>query len=117
LSQVQEKIKDFGFTQLQGRRYDPHQVIYIRRLMSKHVPYEHEQVEGFDKLENLEVCVDTEAILQPTQTQQVEKTLQQSQVHQASHKLIIKVPRISVSIREAVQRPFASVTNNLPQRR
>ena len=40
--------------------------------MNKHAPYEHEQVEGFDKMENLEVCVDMEAILQPMQKQQVE---------------------------------------------
>jgi hypothetical protein len=43
--------------------------------MKKQAPYENEQVEGFDKLENLEVCVDMETILQPTQTQQVEATI------------------------------------------
>jgi hypothetical protein len=96
LSQVQAKLKEFGFAQLQGRRYDPHQIISKRRQMNKHAPYEHEQVEGFDKLENLEVCVDMEAILQPIQTQQVEATLQQSQTQQAPQKLIIKVPKISV---------------------
>jgi hypothetical protein len=96
LSQIQAKLKEFGFAQLQGRRYDPHQIISKRRLMNKHAPYEHEQVEGFDKLENLEVCVDMEAILQPTQTQQVEATLQQSQTQQASQKLIVKVPKMSV---------------------
>jgi HPt (histidine-containing phosphotransfer) domain-containing protein len=52
--------------------------------MNKHAPYEHKQVEGFDKLANLEVCVDMEA------------TLQQIQTQQAPHKLIIKVPKISV---------------------
>lgn len=31
--------------------------------MNKQAPYEHEQVEGFNKLANLEVCVDMEAIL------------------------------------------------------
>jgi hypothetical protein len=75
LSQFQEKIKEFGFSQLQGRRYDPHQIISNRRLMKKHAPYEHEHVEGFEKLENLELCVDMETILQPIQTQQVEATL------------------------------------------
>jgi hypothetical protein len=77
-------------------------------LTKKQSPYEHEQVEGFDKLENLEVCVDMEAIFQPTQTQQVEATLQQtqtqqveatlqpSQTQQDSHKLIVKVPKMSV---------------------
>ena len=63
--------------------------------MKKHSPYEHEHVGGFDKLENLEFCVDMEAILQPTQTQQVEATLQQSQTQQASQKLIFKVPKMS----------------------
>ena len=42
--------------------------------MNKHAPYEHEYVEGFDKLENLETCADMEAILQPAQTQQVGPT-------------------------------------------
>jgi hypothetical protein len=71
LSQIQAKLKEFGFSQLQGRRYDPHQVISKRRLMNKHAPYEHEHVEGFDKLANLETCADMEAILQLAQTQQV----------------------------------------------
>jgi hypothetical protein len=46
--------------------------------MNKKSPYEHEHIKGFGKLENLEVCVDIEAILQPSQTQQLEETLQQS---------------------------------------
>jgi hypothetical protein len=96
LSQIQAKLKEFGFAQLQGKIYDPHQIISKRILMNKQIPYEHEQVEGFDKLENLEVCVDMEAILQPTQMHQVEATLQQSQTQQASQKLIVKVPKISV---------------------
>jgi hypothetical protein len=58
LSQVQAKLTEFGFAQLQGRRYDPHQIISKRRQMNKSAPYEHEYVEGFDKLANLEVCVD-----------------------------------------------------------
>jgi hypothetical protein len=44
--------------------------------MNKFPPYENEHVEGFDKLANLDFCDDMEAILQPTQTQQVEETLQ-----------------------------------------
>jgi hypothetical protein len=79
LSQIQENLKEFGFVQLQGRRYDPHQIISKRRLMNKHALYENEHVEGFDKLQNLEVCVDMEEILQTNKTQQVEATLQQSQ--------------------------------------
>jgi hypothetical protein len=96
LSQIQEKLKDFGFTQLQGRNYDPHQIIFKRRLMNKHGPYDHEHVEGFDKMENLEVYVDMEAILQPTQTQQVKATLQQGQTQQAPQKRIVQVPKTSV---------------------
>jgi hypothetical protein len=57
LSHIQENIKEFVFAQLQGRRYDPHQMIFKRKLMNKQAPYELAQVEGFDKLENLEVCV------------------------------------------------------------
>jgi len=108
LSHIQEKIKEFGFAHLQGRIYDPHQIISKRRLMNKHAPYENEHVECFDKLENLEVCANMEAILQTTQTQQVEMTLQQSQTQQveatlqrtqtqqAPQKLIVKVPKMSV---------------------
>jgi hypothetical protein len=96
LSQIQENLKEFGFAQLQGRIYDPHQIISKRILMNKHAPYEHEHVEGFDKLANLEVCVDMEAILQPAQTQQVEATLQQAQTQQTPQKLIVKVPKVSV---------------------
>ena len=47
--------------------------------MKKQALYEHEHVEGFDKMENLEVCDDMEEIFQPTQTQQVEATLQKIQ--------------------------------------
>jgi hypothetical protein len=47
--------------------------------MNKQAPYEHAHVEGFDKLENLDVYADMEAILQPNQTQQVDETLQQTQ--------------------------------------
>jgi hypothetical protein len=43
-------------------------------LRNKQAPYEHEYVEGFDKLENLETYADMEAILQLTQTQQAGPT-------------------------------------------
>jgi hypothetical protein len=72
LPQIQAKLNRFGFTQLQGRKYDPHQIISKRRLMSRQGPYEHEQAEGFDKLENLETCVDMEVTLQLDHTQQTE---------------------------------------------
>jgi hypothetical protein len=37
--------------------------------MNKNAPYEHEYVEGLDKLVNLEVCIDVETTLQQVQTQ------------------------------------------------
>jgi hypothetical protein len=43
--------------------------------VNKQPPYEHEHVEGFEKLANLDVCADMEAILKPNQTKQVEATL------------------------------------------
>jgi hypothetical protein len=62
--------------------------------MNKQAPYEHDHVEVFDNMENLEVFADMEAILQPTQTQQVGETLQQSKTQQAPQKLIVKVPKM-----------------------
>jgi hypothetical protein len=76
LTQIQAKLNEFRFSQLQGRKYDPHQVISKRILMSKQSPYEHEHVEGFDKMENLETCADMEVTLQPNPTQQLESTPQ-----------------------------------------
>jgi hypothetical protein len=52
--------------------------------MNKQAPYEHEHVEGFEKLENIDVCDDMEAILQQAQTKQVEATLKQTQTQQKS---------------------------------
>jgi len=39
LPQIQSKLNEFGFTQLQGRIYDPHQVISKRILASRQGPY------------------------------------------------------------------------------
>jgi hypothetical protein len=72
LHQIQSKISEFGFTQLQGRKYDPHQIISKRILARKEGPYEHEHVEGFDNLANLETCVDMEVTLQHYQKKQTE---------------------------------------------
>lgn len=35
LSQVKAKLKDFGFSEIQGRKYDPHQIISKRIQMNK----------------------------------------------------------------------------------
>jgi hypothetical protein len=66
LSHIQVKLKEFGFSQLQGRIYGPHQIMSKRILMNKQAPYEHEHVEGFDKLEKIQVCTNMGSILQPT---------------------------------------------------
>ena len=63
LPQIHSKLNEFGFTQLQGRRYDPHQVISKRRLASRQGPYECEHVEELDKLANLETCTEMEFIM------------------------------------------------------
>jgi hypothetical protein len=65
---IQSKLNEFGFTQLQGRRYDSHQIISKRRLASRQGPYEHEHVEGLDKLANLETYIKMEVIMQHDQT-------------------------------------------------
>jgi hypothetical protein len=78
LPHIQAKLSEFGFTQLQGRRYDPHQIISKRRLMSRQGPYEHEQVEEFDRLANLEACENMEVTLQLDHTQQIESSLSRS---------------------------------------
>jgi hypothetical protein len=96
LPQIESKLSKFGFTQLQGRRYDPHQIISKRRLASRQGPYEHEHVEGFDKLTNLETCADMEIIIQQDQTKQTEPTPQPSPASKPSPKLVIKAPKMSV---------------------
>jgi hypothetical protein len=53
LSQIQANLKEFGFAQLQGKRYDPHQIISKRIFMNKHALYE----------ETCPFCVDMETIL------------------------------------------------------
>ena len=50
--------------------------------MNKKASYEHEHVEGFNKLANLEICVDMEA------------TLQQAQTHQTPQNMIVKFPKV-----------------------
>ena len=79
--------------------------------MNKHSPYEHDHVEGFDKLENIEVCADMEAISQPTQKKQVEETLQQIQTQQAPQKIIVKVPKMSVYNKRSNSEAWALVIN------
>jgi hypothetical protein len=76
LPQIQSKLSEFGFTQLQGRKYDLHQIISKRILVSRQGPYEHEHVEGFDKLANLETSVDMEVTIQHDQEKQMEPATQ-----------------------------------------
>jgi hypothetical protein len=65
---------------------------------------------------NLEVCVDMETILQPTQTQQMEENLQQNQTQQASQKLIVEVPKMSVySKRSSLEAMVTSDKHTAPK--
>jgi hypothetical protein len=96
LPQVQSKLNEFGFTQLQGRRYDPHQIIPKRRLASKQGPHEHEHVEELDKLANLETYTEMEVIMLHDQAKQTELALQQSSTQKPSPRLIIKALKMSI---------------------
>jgi hypothetical protein len=96
LPKIQDKLSGFRFTLLQGRKYDPHQIISKRRLMRKQSPYEHGHVVVFDELANRETCADMEVTLQPDQTQQTESSPQQIQTQKTSPNLIIKSPKMSV---------------------
>jgi hypothetical protein len=96
LPQLHAKFNEFGFTQLQGRKYDPHQIISKRRLMSKLGPYEHKHVQGFDKLANLGTCTDMEVTFQHDRIKPIESSPQQIQTHKSSPRLIVKAPKLSV---------------------
>jgi hypothetical protein len=96
LPQIQSKLNEFGFTKLQGRRYDPHHVISKRRLASRQGPYEHDHVEELDKLANLETCIEMEVITLHDQANQTKITSQQSPTQKPSPRLIIKGPKMSI---------------------
>jgi hypothetical protein len=81
---------------LQGRRYDPHQVISKRRLASRQGPYGHEHIEELDKLANLETCTEMEVITLHEQAKQTETTSQQISAQKSSPRLIIKAPKMSI---------------------
>jgi hypothetical protein len=85
--------------------------------MRKQVPYEHEHVERFDKLANLETCADMEVILQPDQTQQIESSPQQIQTQKNSPRLIIKAPKMSVYNKRSISKALgASGQQNVPKK-
>jgi len=94
--QIKSNLSEFGFTQLQGRRYGPHQIISKRILASRQGHYEHEHVKGFDELKNIETCVEMEVTIQQDQTKQIEPSPQTSPIHKPSPKLVIKYPKMSV---------------------
>jgi hypothetical protein len=96
LPHIQSKLSEFGFTQLQERKYDPHQIISKRVLASIQGPYEHEHVEGFNKLANIETCVVMEVTMQHDQTKQIEPASQQSPTQKPSPRSIFKAPKMSV---------------------
>jgi hypothetical protein len=82
--------------QLQGRKYHLHQIISKRRFARRQGPYEHEHVKGFDKLANLETCVDMEVTLQHDITKQTKPTSQQRKTHKPFPILIVKAPKFSI---------------------
>jgi hypothetical protein len=81
---------------LRGRKYDLHHIISKRILARKQVPYEHEHVEGFDNLSNLETCVDMEVTLQHDQTKHIETTSQEGPTQKPSPRLVFKDPKMSI---------------------
>jgi hypothetical protein len=93
---IQYKLNEFRFTQLQGRKCDLHRIISKRILLSRQGPYEHEHVEGFDKMANLENCANMEVTLQHDQTKQIESTPQQNPTQKPSPRLVAKAPKMSV---------------------
>jgi hypothetical protein len=76
--------------------------------MNKQAPYEHEHVEGFDKLENLEVSVDMETVLQLAQMKQVDATLKQSQTQKSPQKMTFKVPKESVYNKRSISKAMGT---------
>ena len=50
---VEKLLKDMNFREVEILRYDPHHIIFQRRLQNKNVPFEHREVEGSEKLTNL----------------------------------------------------------------
>jgi hypothetical protein len=96
LPQIHSKLNEFGFTELQGRRYDPRQVISKRRLARRQGPYEHEHIEELDKLVNLETCTEMEVITLHDQAKQINITSQQIPSRKPSPRLIIKAPKMSI---------------------
>jgi hypothetical protein len=64
--------------------------------MRKLGPYEHEHVEGFDKMANMEICIDMEVTLQHDRIKPIESTPQQIQTQKYSPRLIVKAPNMSV---------------------
>jgi hypothetical protein len=114
---IQSKLSEFGFTWLQGRKYDPHQIISKRILASKQSPYEHEHVEGFDKLANLDTYVDMEVTLQHDQKKQTEPTYQQIPAQKPSPRLLVKAPKMSVyNKRNSLESLGASSQQDTPKK-
>jgi hypothetical protein len=91
-----------------------HHIISKRRPMSRQGPYEHEHVEGFDKLANLETYTDMEVTLQHDQKKQIESSPQHIQTQKASLRLIVKAPKMSVyNKRSSSEALGASIQQNI----
>jgi hypothetical protein len=90
LAHVEAKLKSLFFAQMSGKKYDPHHITSRRKQMNKNAPYEHEPIEGLENFVNLEECVDVEAPVQKTQTQQ------------STPKVVVKVPKYSTRSKRIV---------------
>jgi hypothetical protein len=64
--------------------------------MHKIPPYEHEHVEGFDKMANMETCIDMEVTLKHDQIKSTESSPQQIHTQKDSQRLIVNAPKMSV---------------------
>ena len=54
LSVVERLMKVMNFKEMKKIRYDPYHVISQRREQNKIIPFEYQEIEGLDKLANLE---------------------------------------------------------------
>jgi hypothetical protein len=61
---VERLLKVMGFREAEKIRYDPHQIISHRKKENKSAPFEHQTIEGPDKIANLESFQDYEHGLQ-----------------------------------------------------
>ena len=50
---IEKLLEVMDFQKEQRRNYDPHHIISQRKQLNKNKPFDHQIVEGLDKIENL----------------------------------------------------------------